>query len=278
MSEAAFHTLQLERDGSVTWLRLNRPERLNALTEESCAELAEALRAVEADAGARVLVLTGCGRGFCAGSDVDGMRDRLEWSAARQLERFERLGREIVLPLHRLRIPTLAAINGPASGGGLSLALACDVCLAVEDATIGFGFTGVGLIPDLGATYFLPRRIGLSRACALVWSNARLTARQAFEIGLVDEVVPAAQFEARVRTLAATIAAAPELAVRLGRMAMRSAVEGSLEEALEAETRAQNLCLRSQDHRERVLAFLRDRSSRGGRKGAESVKEGGPHD
>lgn len=272
MSTPAFQTLKLERSGAQAWLRLNRPERLNALTEQSCAELAEALRAVEADAAIRVLVLTGCGRGFCAGSDVEGMRERLEWSAARQLERFQRLGREIVLPLHRLRVPTLAAINGPASGGGLSLALACDLRIATESATIGFGFTGVGLIPDLGATYFLPRQIGLARACRLVWSNARLTAREALDVGLVEEVVPVADFESRVQALAALIAAAPELAVRLGCMAMRSASEGSLEEALEAEARAQNLCLRSQDHRERVLAFLRDRDSREGGRGTESVR------
>lgn len=257
MSWPIYETVQLEREGAVTWLRLNRPARLNALTEEGCSELAGALQAVDADADTRILVLTGNGRGFCSGSDVEGMQQRLERSAAQQLERLERLGRDVVLRLYGLRVPTVAAINGPASGGGLSLALACDIRIASDAATIAVGYTAVGLIPDLGATYFLPAVIGLSRACHLLWTNARITASEALAVGLVDRVAPAAEFAGQATALAAQIAAAPPLAVRLGRQALRRASRSSLEEALGVEAVAQSLCLQSADHQEGVRAFLR---------------------
>ncbi|MBI4514313.1 MAG: enoyl-CoA hydratase/isomerase family protein [Deltaproteobacteria bacterium] len=256
MSWPAFSTLELERDGAVTWLRLNRPARFNALTEEGCAELGAAIRVLAADADTRVLVLTGNGRGFCAGADVAGLEERLSWGLTRQIGRFERMAREIVLGLHELSVPTIAAINGAASGGGLSLALACDLRVIAADATITFGFTGVGLIPDLGATYFLPRLIGLPQACRLLWTNRRLSAEQALAVGLVDEISAAGELAGQVTALARQIAAAPQLAVRLGRAAMRAALHGTLAEALDTEGLAQSLCLQSADHQQRVRAFL----------------------
>ncbi len=264
MSWPVFQTLHLERDGAVTWLRLNRPTRLNALTEESFAEVGAALQAVGTDAETRVCVLTGNGRGFCAGSDVEGLKHRLGRSAPQQVERFERMAREVVLRLHGLAVPTIAAINGPASGGGLSLALACDIRVASDAATIGFGYTAMGLIPDLGATYFLPRVIGLSRACRLLWTNSQLTASEALELGLVDDVAPAREFSARTAALATAIAAAPQLAVRLGRSVMRAGSHAALADALDAEGRAQSVCLQSADHRDRVHAFLQGRRSSAG--------------
>ncbi|MFQ5666827.1 MAG: enoyl-CoA hydratase/isomerase family protein [Candidatus Binatia bacterium] len=257
-----FQTLQLEGDGGVTWLRFNRPARLNALTEESFAELAAALRTLRADAETRVLVLTGNGRGFCSGSDVQELHKRIDWAAHRQLERLQLLGREVVLGLYELPVPTVAAINGPASGGGLSVALACDMRLASADATIVCGYTAMGLMPDLGATYFLPRIVGRSRACRLLWTNEHLTASQALAIGLVDDVLPATELRAGVAGLASRIAAAPQLAVRLGRAALRSASHGSLAAALEGEAAAQSLCLQSADHRDSVRAFLEQRNAR----------------
>lgn len=272
MSWPTFQTLQLEREGAVTWLRLNRPARLNALTEESFSELAAALHAVDADGDTRAMVLTGTGRGFCSGSDVEGMRERLGYSATQQRTRLERLGRDVVLRLHRLRVPTVAAINGPASGGGLSLALACDMRIAADEATIGVGYTAVGLIPDLGATYFLPSIIGVSRACHLLWTNALLTAPQALAIGLVDGVVPAGEFAARTSALAAQIAAAPPLAVRLGRQALRRASRLELEEALDVEAVAQSVCLQSLDHHEGVRMFLERSASRKGECSPDAVE------
>jgi len=261
MSWPTFETLQLARDGPVTWLRFNRPARLNALIEQSFDELGKALCVVRDDAVTRVLVLTGNGRGFCSGSDVEGLRDRFGWSAPQQMKRFDEMGRHVVLALYHLPVPTIAAINGPAAGGGLSLALACDIRVASEAAAIRFGYTAIGLIPDLGATYFLPRVIGLSRSCRLLWTNARLTATEALGTGLVDEVTPASEFPARVATLAASIAAAPALAVRLGRAALRGAADATLEQALDGEAVAQSVCLQSGDHRERVSAFLARRGS-----------------
>lgn len=264
MSWPAFATLQLEGDGAVVWLRLNRPARLNALTEESFADLGAALAAVTAGGAARVLIVTGNGRGFCAGSDVDALRDRFGWTAAEQLERFERMGREVVRGLYDLAIPTIAAVNGPASGGGLSLALACDIRVASDAAMVRFGYTAMGLIPDLGATFFLPRVIGRSRACRLLWTNAEVSAAEALSVGLVDEVVPAHELGRRVAALAADIASAPVAAVRLGRAALRAGCDGTLAEALDAEAAAQSLCLGSAEHRDRVEAFLRRRGVAGG--------------
>ncbi len=255
----AFQTLELESAGAVTWLRLNRPARLNALTEESFGDLAAAWRAVAADAETRVLVLTGKGRGFCAGSDVDGLQERTGWSAVRQRTRFDRLGRDVVLGLYNLGLPTIACINGPVSGGGLSLALACDIRMASEEAVFAFGWTGVGLVPDLGATYFLPRVIGLSQAYRLLWTNARRSASEALALGLVDEILAPDVLAERVAALAAQIAAAPQLAVRLGRTALRAASHATLAEALETEAAVQSLCLQSADHRDTVQAFRRRR-------------------
>ncbi len=257
----SFRTLELESDGPITWLRLNRPERLNALTEESFAELGAALRAVAGDPETHVAVLTGNGRGFCAGSDLEGLESRFEWTAADQWARFQRLGKEVVLGLHELPVPTLAAINGPVSGGGLSLALACDIRIAAAAATFSTAFAGVGLIPDLGATYFLPRAIGLGRAFRLVWTNERLLAGDALKLGLVDEVVAASELEGRVRALAAQIASAPQTAVRLARAALRAGCHARLADALDAEAAAQSACLQSAEHRERVRELLAQRST-----------------
>ncbi len=268
MSWPTFNTLQLQRDGPATWLRLNRPARLNALTEESFAELGAAVSAIAADADTRVLVVTGNGRGFCAGSDVDALRERFGWTAAQQLERFARMNREVVLGLYELPVPTIAAVNGPASGGGLSLALACDIRVGADAATIRCGYTAMGLIPDLGATYFLPRAIGLSRTCRLLWTNSELTAADALALGLLDEMVPASELAAHVAALAAHIAAAPPLAVRLGRAALRAAASGTLAAALDAEGVAQSICLQSADHRDRVQAFLRRRAANARRSSA----------
>ncbi len=260
MSSPTYQSLELERDGPVTWLRLARPARLNALTEELFGELAAALREIDADGATRAVVLTGKGRGFCAGSDVAGLEERFSCTAAEQLDRLTRLGRDVVLALHGLAVPTIAAVNGAAAGGGLSLALACDVRLASEQASFTFAYGAIGLVPDLGASYFLPRVLGLSRAHRLLWTNARLSATDALAAGLVDEVVAVGELAPRAADLATRVAAAPQLALRLGRIALRRGGEGGLEEALDAEAIAQSICLQSTEHREAVRAFAARRA------------------
>ena len=251
-----------EADGVATVL-LNRPEKLNAFTVEMRAQLGAALDAAAAR-GPRALVITGAGRAFSAGGDLHFMVGLKQRGAG-----YDGLaplveGGDTVARLAALPFPTLAAVNGPAAGGGLNLALACDLVVASEQATFGQTFVRIGLHPDWGGTYFLPRRVGLAKALELCWTGEMIDAREALRIGLVDHVWPHERFDDEVKALATRLASAPQTSVRLAKQTLRAGQERTLAQCLAAETEAQAACWDSPDSGEGIRAFVEKRKAQFG--------------
>ncbi len=258
-------TIAIEVEGAVTTLTLNRPQALNALTGPLMTELTRAVAAIAEDPRVRCVVLTGAGRGFCSGQALDEYPDvdALTGSIGPIL-------RERYLPLLRrlrdLDRPVVAAVNGVTAGAGLSLALACDLRLASDAATFTCGFSRVGLVPDAGATFFLPRVVGHGRAFELACRPERIDAAEALRLGLVNQVLPAASFPEAVRAFAADLASGPTRALALTKQALNHSLEATLEEQLEMELTCQQLAAQTDDFREAIAAFRSRRPPRfGGR-------------
>ncbi len=251
--------------GGVATVTLNRPEKLNAFADDMRERLAGALDAVAAHADARVLVLTGAGRAFCAGGDVKHMAALQERGAGFDaLRPLLDAGRAVVERLAALPIPTLAAVNGPAAGAGMNLALACDLRVASDQATFGETFVKIGLHPDWGGTYHLPRMAGLARSLEWCWLGDPIGADEALRAGLVSRVWPLAEFEDGWRSLAARLAAAPAASVRAAKRTLRASAGRTLGECLDAEAEAQAECWASPDSGEGLRAFVEKRAPRFG--------------
>jgi 2-(1,2-epoxy-1,2-dihydrophenyl)acetyl-CoA isomerase len=257
---SVYQTLIVERRGPVATITLNRPEVRNALDIAMRQELVAALDEIEGDAGARALVLTGAGGHFCAGGDVNTMRER-RFSADEGRARVELLNRFIVR-LVNFPCPTLAMVEGYAVGAGCNLALACDLVMASETAKFGELFGKIGLVPDGGGTYLLSRLVGLARAKELIFTADVIDAGQALRLGMINRVVPATELVAATRALAERIAAGPPLALRLAKELVNRAAASDLETALNLEAFAQGLAIASDDHREGVAAFFEKRPPR----------------
>ena len=248
--------VQSERHGAVVLLRLNRPEALNALSDEVLGLLCAELDAVEQSADVRCVVLCGAGRAFAAGADVAAMRalDPAEVVGGERGRRWERL--------RSLRLPVIAAVHGWCLGGGFELALACDIVLAAEDARFGLPETGLGLIPGAGGTQRLPRIAGRSLALEVILAGRTLSAHEALRHGICSRVVAPEALEREALALAASIAARPAQAVRLAREAVANAFESPLESGLDEERRLFASALASDDGREGMAAFVERREPR----------------
>lgn len=255
-----YATLTVERAGAIATLTLNRPEARNALDLAMRRELAAALDEVEADSGVRVLVLTGAGGHFCAGGDVKSMRER-RYTAADGRARVEALNR-LVLRLVDFPRPTIASVDGFAVGAGCNLALACDLVVASDRARFGQVFARIGLVPDGGGTWLLPRLVGLARAKELIFTAEVIDAAEAARIGLVNRVVPPAALAEETTRLAERLAAGPPLALRLAKRLVNRAVASDLAPALEAEAAAQAIAVTTEDHQEGLQAFFEKRAPR----------------
>jgi 2-(1,2-epoxy-1,2-dihydrophenyl)acetyl-CoA isomerase len=250
----------VERADAVATVTLNRPEVRNALNLEMREALEAALRELAADAGVRVLVVRGAGEHFCAGGDVKAMQAR-SVTAAEGQARVEAMNRA-VLALHGFRAPTIAMVDGFAVGAGCNLALACDLVVAADRARFGQVFARIGLIPDGGGTWLLPRRVGLARAKELVFTTELLDAARAGALGLVNRVVPAATLEAETRALARGIAEGPARAHALAKTLLNRALAVDLETSLAWEALVQGTMIASDDHREGLAAFFEKRPPR----------------
>jgi len=216
---------------------MNRPEKLNAFDLDGCTDLIEALSMLAGSDAVRVIVLTGAGRAFCAGADLSVLgRDGPKLVAA---------GKEIALIIRSAPKPVLAAVNGPAAGGGANLALACDYRLASDVASIGQVFHKLGLSLDWGGSYFLPRLVGISKALELTWSARMVPAAEAAPLGLFDRVVPHAELATEARKLAETWAAMPALAVRKAKALLYRSDSSSLTAMLDVEIEDQTALMRS---------------------------------
>jgi len=224
---AAYERVLVEIANGIATLTLNRPEKLNAFDTESCDDLIEALRMVATSDAVRVIVLTGAGRAFCAGADLSVL--------AQDGPKLVAAGKEIALLIRSAPKPVLAAVNGPAAGGGANLALACDYRIAADTASIGQVFHKLGLVPDWGGSYFLPRLVGIAKALELVWSARMVPAAEAAQLGLFDRVVPAAELAAEARKLAETWAAMTPQAVRKAKDALYRSETSSLTAMLDLE-------------------------------------------
>lgn len=255
-----YATITLERADAVATITLNRPDARNALDLAMRRELAAALDEVEADQTARVLVVKGAGGNFCAGGDVRVMK-QAEHPAASVRERLEALNR-LVVRLFEFPRPTIAMVDGFAVGAGCNLALACDVIVASDRARFGEVFAKIGLVPDGGGSWLLPRLVGLARAKQLIFTAEIIDAAEADRLGLVNRVVPAAELADATRALADRIAAGPPLALRLAKQIVTRAATSDLRAALEQEAFAQSITAGSRDHQEGLRAFFEKRPPR----------------
>lgn len=256
----AYHALTLSFEEGVAWLTLNDPERLNAVSMTMITELNQAMDEIEEPAkGARCLVMTGAGRGFCAGANL---QERAAASSQAPPQTDDMLGTYYHPFLRRLRqldIPFITAVNGPAAGVGVSFALMGDLVLASTSAYFLLAFRRIGLMPDGGATYLLPRLVGLARAMELALLAERLPAAQALAWGLINRVYAPDTLMPEARQLARELAAGPTVSLKLIRHAMWQSVDHTYEQQLEVERQGQQQARQTADFREGVSAFLEKR-------------------
>ncbi|WP_300453149.1 2-(1,2-epoxy-1,2-dihydrophenyl)acetyl-CoA isomerase PaaG [Accumulibacter sp.] len=258
----AFETILFSVVDGVARLTLNRPDRLNSFTEQMHAEVRVALEQLRSDPTARVLVLGGAGRGFCAGQDL---ADRSVLPGAEPVDlgaSVENNYKPLVLALQNLEMPTICAVNGVAAGAGANLALACDLVIASRSASFIQSFSKIGLIPDTGGSFVLPQRVGVARAMGLALLGDKLSAEQAAAWGLIWACVDDAEFAASVDRLAAQLALAPTKALVRTRQAIRASHTNTLEQQLDLERDYMRELGHSRDYREGVNAFMEKRAPR----------------
>jgi enoyl-CoA hydratase/carnithine racemase len=250
-----YTTLLVEKRERIGILTFNRPEKLNALNEQSFSEFIEALSDMDQDNGIRVVIVTGAGRAFSAGLDLDEARKGPSESG---LQVVPMQGSVAWIPhiMRNMKKPIIASINGPAVGAGFTIALACDIRIASEEAQMGAPFVRVGLIPELGSTYNLPRLIGVAKACELVFTGKTIGAKEAKEIGLVNEVVPKDELEAATYKTASEIAQVAPIPLQLAKKALYQGLESDMVTQIEFEQLGQSTCFKTEDFREGIEAFL----------------------
>nr|MDO8082271.1 enoyl-CoA hydratase [Candidatus Freyarchaeota archaeon] len=246
----------LEKDEGVATIRMNRPEKLNAMRIEMQVEIVQTLKELASDNAIKVVVITGAGKAFSSGGDVGDM------DMAQRIPPFE-LRRtlnqnlaEIVRGIWDMEKPVIAAVNGVASGGACNVALACDIVIASENARFGQIFLAVGLIPDGGGTWLLPRLVGFHKATELIFSGRLVDAKEAEQLGLVNKVVPAEELDKTVKEYANLLKMFPLGALGATKKAIHRGFTMSLEEALDYEMTMQTLCFQTEENKERIKAFL----------------------
>jgi 2-(1,2-epoxy-1,2-dihydrophenyl)acetyl-CoA isomerase len=259
VADEATVLVAVDAEAGVATITLNRPDALNSLTVPMKVDLLGAIRQVERDASVRAVVLTGAGRGFCAGQDL---RERLQPDAAPLGVELRDRYNPIIRAMRSLPKPIVGAINGVAAGAGASLAMACDIRIASEAASFALAFGRVGLIPDSGATWFLPRLVGATKAAEIALLNAPLSAAEAERLGLFGRVVPAVDLATQAGAIAARLAAGAPRAIALTKRALNAAWDRDLDGALDYEAHLQDMAGRTSDHQEGMAAFLEKRPPR----------------
>ncbi len=255
----AFETIRFDIENGVAWVTLNRPDQLNAITDLMLKELNAALDTVEADVNVRCMVLTGEGRGFCPGQDLN---DRSVSPGDGPRDLGETVGKgynPLMKRLYNLEVPTIAAVNGVAAGAGANLALCCDMVLAADHAKFVQVYSNIGLIPDAGGTYILPRLIGMAKAKALTFTARPVLAPEAVEMGMIYKALPADELMAEVCTLAEGLAMKPTMGLAYTKKAFHATYANTLDEQLEVERVYMQKCGFSDDYAEGVAAFLEKR-------------------
>jgi len=256
-----YECLLYEVKDGIAQLTLNRPERLNALGGSLRDDLLDAIARASADSDVRVMIITGAGRGFCSGGDVKAMNEARERGREGQLvDKYAPSRDRTLLAMRDAPQPIIAAVNGPAAGAGMNLALGCDMRVASTAASFSQAFVKRGLHPDWGGTYFLPRAVGMAKACELIFTGDVVDAQEALRLGLVSRVVAPEELLPVTRELAKKIAAGPPVAIRLAKRALYHNLETDLRAGLEFETFAQNVCRETEDAAEGIRAFVEKRA------------------
>lgn len=249
-------------DGPIATIKLNRPDKLNAFGGPMREEILDVLDKIAGDDSLRVVIVTGEGRGFSAGGDIDHLKQLRENNDEEGLRRVLAAGQKITRTMRSLPKPVIAAINGPCAGAGFSFALGCDIRIASDAATFGAAFARIGLHPDWGGSWFLPRLVGSAAACELIFTASMISAGEAGRIGLVNRVVPHEQLMPAVRDLAATMSKTAPLVLRLAKESIYRSLSTDLDAAFARETEVQTECFYSEDFLEGLTAFKERRSPR----------------
>jgi enoyl-CoA hydratase/carnithine racemase len=255
----SYEHILVGRDGAIGTVTINRPDKLNAFAGRMRQDVAAALKELAGDAAIRVIVVTGAGRAFCAGADIGYMKDLRERGDTENFTALVEAGRAVVTTIRETPKPVIASVNGPAAGGGANMALACDVRIASDRAAIGQTFSRIGLHPDWGGSFFLPRLIGPSRAFELFASGEMVDAQEAFRLGLFNRVVPHERLAVETAAMAKLLAERPPLALALAKQAVYASEARSLTDMLDLELTNQLRCFASKDAREGFAAFLEKR-------------------
>lgn len=252
----------VESANGIGTLTLNRADKLNAFAGRMRQEIVEGLQELDRDPAVRVIVVTGAGRAFSAGGDVAYMAELVEKRDVESMAALVDAGRHVVTTIRQSSKPVIASVNGVAAGGGANLALACDLRIASDRASLGQTFNRIGLHPDWGGSYFLPRLVGPAKALELFWMADIIEARECERLGLFNKVVPHAALSEATRAWAETLAGKPALAMSLAKRAVYESLDKSLSEMLDYELEAQMRCFESGDASEGIRAFTEKRAAR----------------
>jgi 2-(1,2-epoxy-1,2-dihydrophenyl)acetyl-CoA isomerase len=252
----AFQFLQYHQENGIATITLNRPDVYNALNDEITFELQDAFKTVAKDDTVRVVVLTGEGKAFCSGQDLKASAGQEKRSF---LDSLHKRYNPIIRAMRNLPKPIVCRLNGVAAGAGCSIALACDVIVASEEATLIEVFINIGLVPDSGSSYFLPRLVGMSKAFEMCTMGTRVKAKDAAEIGLINKAVAPDQLDAAVREYTDYFSKAPTKSIGLIKKMLNKSATSSLDDMLEYEAYCQEIAGNSNDYKEGVTAFLEKR-------------------
>jgi len=261
-----YKLINMEVQSAIATITFNRPEKRNAMSDDLRSEFIHALEHVTADKGIRALVLTGAGKGFCAGGDIAGMERRMSaptgeiafngWHRQQRVHHTQTL-------LHTMPKPTIAAVNGAASGLGADTALACDFLIGSEYANFSWSYINRGIIPDGGGMYFLPRRVGLSMAKQLIFTGRKVDAEEALSLGILDRKTSGTELLADAQAWAMELSKGSATALALGKTILNQTYEMSANQVFAQGSQAQGICYTSTEHRTAVLDFLANSSKKG---------------
>jgi enoyl-CoA hydratase/carnithine racemase len=257
-----YENILLSEANGILTITLNRPDKLNAFVGHMRRDLAEALEHGGSERSIRVVIITGAGRAFCAGGDVEFMAELMERRNSEEFARILGAGRRVILAIRQMTKPVIAAVNGIAAGAGCNLALACDFRVASANASFVQSFVKVGLNPDWGGTYFLPRLVTPNKACELFFLGDSIDAGEAARLNIVNKVVGPEDLESAALALAERLRAAPPIALAVAKQAIYMSEANELETMLRYETESQLRCFESEDAHEGVRAFLEKRDPR----------------
>ncbi|MGE0182796.1 MAG: enoyl-CoA hydratase/isomerase family protein [Parvularculaceae bacterium] len=255
----SYESILYDKSGRVATITLNRPDALNSTTDQMYRELADAFRVVGEDRDTGCVILTGAGRGFCAGADVKAMNPDMKLLDRRKRHRW--ILRDVLEPLIRLEKPVIAAVNGPAAGAGFNIALAADFIVASDTAYFAQVFKKLALVPDLGGMYLLTRAVGLNKAKELCFTARKVSAEEGLALGFVNYVFPAASLMEETRKIAEEIAGGPPTALSMIKTLLNKSSTSTLDQMLEFESYAQTVAYTTPEHREGVAAFREKRQA-----------------